>query len=330
MSNEQNEKYNNNQNDLQSHEQDTQNPTVNQDLYQVTFNGDLNFSDVKTIKNQLALDYHKPSTDFDAWFIGKPIVLKKSISYKEAKSVAAYFIKLGMIIDIQDMANLPPVLEQPSSNTPYYSNTAYASLDQKPIDYLSQDGLNNNQSIIKPAGFWVRLGAFLIDTVILTVISILINFLLSLFGLDIMSEIEKSNPEIITKFLTLDTQSQDVQIQIWMEYLQAITESSFFYLLILLKILYFAIFQASSYQATIGKRLLGIMIINQYGNPLSFSKSFFRSIFLNFPTSIINLIFNIGCLMIFFTKNKQGLHDKIVGSYVIYGRTDNSNKDYKI
>lgn len=322
MSNEHNEK----QNDMQG----THHTSMNSKLYQVSFKGELNFSDVATIKSQLALDYQKSSDDFDVWFAGKPIILKKFISYEEAKSVAVYFEKLGMMIDIQDMANLPQVSENVRPDAVYSSNPVSSSVEHSSVDYLSNDRLVNEESTVKPAGFLVRFGAFLIDTVILSVIILLVNYVLTLFGLDIMNEIEKSNPEIIAKFLTLNEQSQDAQIQIWMDYLQAVSESTVFYFLIILKILYFALMHASSYQATIGKRILGIMVLDQYGNPLTFSKSFLRSIFLNFPASIVNIVFNFGCLMIFFTKNKQGLHDKIVRSYVIYGRTDISNKNLKI
>ncbi|MFH1256800.1 MAG: RDD family protein [Candidatus Diapherotrites archaeon] len=64
---------------------------------------------------------------------------------------------------------------------------------------------------------------------------------------------------------------------------------------------------------SIGKKLLKIKVVNSEGEQLSWIRAIFRWFFSN----ISIMLFFLGDLLILFDKNKQGLHDKIVGSYVI-------------
>ncbi|HET9918702.1 MAG TPA: RDD family protein [Ktedonobacteraceae bacterium] len=57
-----------------------------------------------------------------------------------------------------------------------------------------------------------------------------------------------------------------------------ISELSAFLLLVLPVILYFALFQCSSWQATPGKRKMGLRVIATHGTRLSFPRSFVRSL----------------------------------------------------
>ena len=79
---------------------------------------------------------------------------------------------------------------------------------------------------------------------------------------------------------------------------------------------YYTSLTASDKQATIGKRIVGIMVVDAQGNKLSFAHSLGR--YLTYIFSYITL--GIGFIMIGFTKNHTGLHDKIAGTYVIYGK----------
>jgi len=74
--------------------------------------------------------------------------------------------------------------------------------------------------------------------------------------------------------------------------------------------LYFACFESSKRKATIGKQLLGIQVTNFEGERLSFAKASFRY--------FLQAIIRVGVLLIFFTKKKQALHDKITRSVVTY------------
>jgi uncharacterized RDD family membrane protein YckC len=77
--------------------------------------------------------------------------------------------------------------------------------------------------------------------------------------------------------------------------------------------LYFAGFQSSEWQATPGKRLLGLVVTDLEGNQLSFSQASIRF----FSKILSALILLIGFIMVGFTERKQGLHDLIARTLVI-------------
>lgn len=80
-----------------------------------------------------------------------------------------------------------------------------------------------------------------------------------------------------------------------------------------LSIIYFAVQEASEYQATLGKRLLHLAVCDEDGERLTLARAFARNI-----VRLINwFIFSIGYLLILFTDKEQGLHDKIVHSLVV-------------
>ena len=70
---------------------------------------------------------------------------------------------------------------------------------------------------------------------------------------------------------------------------------------------------SSSLQATLGKKILGLKVVDLNGNRISLGKATGR-----FLASILSgLILGIGYLMVAFNPKKQGLHDQIAGTYVI-------------
>ena len=73
--------------------------------------------------------------------------------------------------------------------------------------------------------------------------------------------------------------------------------------------LYFASFESSSRSATIGMQLLGIKVVDLTGKPISFLRATARY--------FIRAFLRIGVILIFFTKKKQALHDKIARAVVI-------------
>jgi len=64
---------------------------------------------------------------------------------------------------------------------------------------------------------------------------------------------------------------------------------------------------------TPGKALLGLKIIQTSGAEMTYSRAFARWI----GRVLSGLLLGLGFLMIAWTKNKQGLHDKIANTYVI-------------
>lgn len=78
--------------------------------------------------------------------------------------------------------------------------------------------------------------------------------------------------------------------------------------------LYFAILESSSWQATIGMKICGLKITS-----VDFKRiSFWRALGRELATILSGIILYIGYLMIAFTEKKQGLHDIIADTYVIW------------
>lgn len=81
--------------------------------------------------------------------------------------------------------------------------------------------------------------------------------------------------------------------------------------------LYYASFESSKRQATLGKQVLGLKVTDQYGCKISFWRATGRY----FGKFLSRLLFCIGFLMVFFTKKKQALHDKMADTLVINSRS---------
>jgi uncharacterized RDD family membrane protein YckC len=85
-------------------------------------------------------------------------------------------------------------------------------------------------------------------------------------------------------------------------------------LAILLFWAYFAYFESSEKQATLGKQALGLMVIDLNGNRLDFTKATIRY----FSKLIFGGILLIGYILIGFTEKKQGLHDHDCRNFVLH------------
>ena len=134
----------------------------------------------------------------------------------------------------------------------------------------------------KLAGFWLRLFAYIIDFLILSVINYYLIILL------------KSQPEerlVITNLFALVSHP----------------------LAIFTGWLYYALLESSNYQATIGKKIFKLKVTDKHLRKISFGKSSGRY----FGKILSGLFLGIGFLMIGFTMDKQGLHDMLANTLVI-------------
>ena len=77
--------------------------------------------------------------------------------------------------------------------------------------------------------------------------------------------------------------------------------------------LYEAVLTSSSWQATLGKRAMGLVVTDTYGARLSFGKSLARTM----SKVLSELICYIGYLMMLNSDKKQTLHDRIVETIVL-------------
>jgi len=82
---------------------------------------------------------------------------------------------------------------------------------------------------------------------------------------------------------------------------------------ILIWIFYKGFFESSAYQATIGKMLFKLKVIDLYGKPVGFLRALSRCV----STFISILPFGLGILYMTTDPKKQCWHDLIAGSFVI-------------
>jgi len=77
--------------------------------------------------------------------------------------------------------------------------------------------------------------------------------------------------------------------------------------------LWFTIPESSKWQATIGKKIVGLKVTDENGERIGFGKANGR-----YWSKILSaLILFVGFVMVAFTEKKQGLHDKIAGTLVV-------------
>lgn len=79
--------------------------------------------------------------------------------------------------------------------------------------------------------------------------------------------------------------------------------------------LYFAVLESSSWQATLGKKLLGLYVTDIKGQRLSLSRATGRT----FAKFLSSMSAGIGYLLCGFTEKKQALHDIVAGCLVLRG-----------
>ena len=135
-------------------------------------------------------------------------------------------------------------------------------------------------------GFWIRLVAALIDSIVLTIIIIFLAVLsLVAFGTTLGEGAGVGMFFLVLIFASLAT------------------------------ILYKPLMEASEYQGTLGKYVLGLKIVDKNGKKISMSSSFVRTILWIIGSQLFLLC--LGVLMVGFTEYKQGLHDILANTYVV-------------
>lgn len=82
--------------------------------------------------------------------------------------------------------------------------------------------------------------------------------------------------------------------------------------------LYAAVFESSAMQATPGKKAIGIKVTDLQGNRISFGRATGRY----FAGWITNMTFFVGYVMVAFTQKRQSLHDMIAGTVVVAAGTE--------
>lgn len=78
--------------------------------------------------------------------------------------------------------------------------------------------------------------------------------------------------------------------------------------------LYFSLQESSIRQATIGKLVVGVKVCTEHGDRLTFANATGRY----FAKILSAIILFIGFIMVAFNDKKQGLHDKLAKTFVLY------------
>jgi len=152
---------------------------------------------------------------------------------------------------------------------------------------------------VEYAGFWLRFLAFLIDNAVMGIGFVLILIpLIFLTGLGgFISEIHPDE----------DMNDVGIFMLIGLLFLAATVS-------LLLTWLYHALMESSEWQATLGKRVLGLVVTDMAGRRVSFGRATGR----HFAKIITNMVpAFIGYIMAGFTERKQALHDMIAGCLVL-------------
>ncbi len=89
-----------------------------------------------------------------------------------------------------------------------------------------------------------------------------------------------------------------------------------FFLLTFIRLIYGSFAEASVKQATVGKQIMNLRVVDPLGNRLSLANSFGR----NFSKLISNLTLGFGYLYCFLNKKQQCLHDVIADTVVVKQR----------
>ena len=87
-----------------------------------------------------------------------------------------------------------------------------------------------------------------------------------------------------------------------------------FLLTLVLRWLYFALMESSDWQATLGKRALGIKVTDDAGERIDFGRATWRYA----SAAVSYLILYIGFMLAGWTARKQALHDLIAGTCVVF------------
>ena len=154
-----------------------------------------------------------------------------------------------------------------------------------------------DQPNVSYAGFWKRFVAYIIDDIVLSVAGfVVILFVGALFGLSFLSmfsgDMESTVALIVAAASAILMAILAVMIVGW---------------------LYYALMEASTSQATLGKMALGIKVTDLEGNRITFGRASGRY----FGKIVSGMILYIGFVMTGFTDKKQALHDIMASCLVV-------------
>ena len=191
-----------------------------------------------------------------------------------------------------------------------YVIALFTERNQALHDKIAECVITHTDNVFEPskpyvyAGFWRRLVAYILDSLLLSILLSPINLVLMPAGAKNMME---------TMFTNINHNQMalpDINDLIKMLAISAVTTLIIFF--------YYASCESSRYQATPGKLALGLKVIDIHGNKLSFWKASGRYV----AKFVSALTLFIGYIMAGTTKHQQALHDELTNCLVIVGNTN--------
>jgi len=149
---------------------------------------------------------------------------------------------------------------------------------------------------LKPAGFWIRVLAFIIDGVFTSVLAWIIAILIN---------------DNTTGQLQQSVSQTPGEYSVSFEYMFSTSETiaNLIYVIV-----FVIIFTATQYKGSPGKLICRIQVVNSDMSKISIGKSIGRY----FSYIISGVILMIGFMMAGWTKEKRTLHDMICDTRVVY------------
>ncbi|MCL4705860.1 RDD family protein [bacterium] len=147
---------------------------------------------------------------------------------------------------------------------------------------------------MKYLGFWKRLLAYLIDTVPITLVVFLPAYFF--WGFD----------EVMRSYFS-DRNDLEARAAFYSQ--RGLIKNFGF----LVYVAYCILMESSSMHATLGKRVVGAMVVSETGEPLTLKQALLR----NLLKILSALPLFMGFLMAAFSAKRQALHDKFAKTYVV-------------
>jgi uncharacterized RDD family membrane protein YckC len=153
------------------------------------------------------------------------------------------------------------------------------------------------EEIKQYAGFWIRLAALSIDGIILAIPLYILQYaIVGTWYLDSQAVFDRAEQgEVVASTTRLMLFNLVSMVIYW---------------------LYFALQESSPRQATLGKQVVHIKVVDYKGDRISFGKATGRY----FGKILSALILYIGFIMAAFTERKQALHDIMANTLVVESR----------
>ena len=165
-----------------------------------------------------------------------------------------------------------------------------------------------NRARISYAGFWKRVVAYLIDSMVMYIPCTLLELP---FGVRAAQEkLQQQTASLSPGDPAALHALSDFYVSVW----------PYFLIATLAWWLYSALCESSRWQATVGKLAIGIRVTGLHGERISFPRAAGRYAG-KFLSAMILLM---GFLMVAFTERKQGLHDMMANTLVLNGRASDA------